>query len=102
MTSVLAPAVKEFQSHHADLRFQFFDSDNASVMERVRSGALDMGMGVFFKHLLGIRRTPLFRFSLMVIRAESRHQSAPATTTWSALKGEKCIVLLSSILCNSL
>jgi DNA-binding transcriptional LysR family regulator len=85
MTSVLAPAIKEFQSHHADLRFQLFDSDTANVMERVRSGALDMGMGVFFKHLPGIRRTPLFRFSLMVIRAESRHQSAPATTTWSAV-----------------
>jgi len=97
MTSVLAPAIKEFQSHHADLRFQLFDSDTASVMERVRSGALDMGMGVFFKHLPGIRRTPVFRFSLMVIRPESRQQPGPATTTWSALKGEKLIALPSSI-----
>src|SRR5437868_6438936 len=54
MTSVLAPAIKEFQSHHPDLRFQLFDSDTASVMEKVRSGTLDMGMGVFFKHLPGI------------------------------------------------
>lgn len=97
MTSVLAPAIKEFQSHHPDLRFQLFDSDTATVMEKVRSGTLDMGMGVFFKHLPGIRRIPLFRFSLMVIRAESRHQSAPATTPWSALKREKIIALPSSI-----
>jgi DNA-binding transcriptional LysR family regulator len=97
MTSVLAPAIRVFQSHHPDLRFQFFDSDTASVMEKVRSGALDMGMGVFFRHLPGIRRIPLFRFSLMVIRAESRQQAAPAAVPWSALKGEKIIALPSSI-----
>jgi len=97
MTSVLAPAIKEFQSRHPALRFQLHDSDTASVMEKVRSGALDMGMGVFFKHLPGVKRIPLFRFSLMVVRTESRHQSAPATAPWSVLKGEKIIALPSSI-----
>ena len=96
MASVLAPAIQEFRSHRPELRFQLFDGDSASVMQKVQSGALDAGVGVFFKHLPGVRRAPLFRFSLMVIRAESGQQSRRATA-WSALKGEKIISLPSSI-----
>ena len=97
MASVLAPAIKEFRSRRQDLRFQLFDTDTANVMLRVQSGGLDMGMGVFFKHLSGVRRVPLYRFSLMVIRSGDHHQSARVTTSWSALKGEKLISLPPSI-----
>jgi DNA-binding transcriptional LysR family regulator len=97
MASVVAPAIKEFRSHHPSLRFQLFDSDSASVMQKVQSGALDMGLGVFVKHLPGVRQVPWFRFSLVVIRAGNSEQSHRATTTWSALKGEKLISLPRSI-----
>ena len=97
MASVLVPAIKEFRSHRQDLRFQLFDSDIANVMQKVQSGALDIGMGLFFKHLQGVSRIPLYRFSLMVIRSGTSHRSARATTTWSALKGEKLISVPSSI-----
>jgi DNA-binding transcriptional LysR family regulator len=97
MASVLAPAIKEFRSLRPDLRFQLFDTDTATVMKKVQSGALDMGMGVFFKHVPGVKRIPLFRFSLMVIRSDNRHRSPRAPTTWSALKGEKLISLPPSI-----
>ena len=96
MASVLAPAIQEFRSHRPELRFQLFDSDTTSVMQKVRSGALDMGMGVFFKYLPGLRRVRLFRFSLMVIRADNGNPRG-ATTTWSALKGERLISLPPSI-----
>ena len=94
--SVLAPAIKEFQLRK-DVRFQLVDTDTASVMQRVQSGALDMGLGVFFKHLPGVRRVPLYRFSLMAIRSGDQHHSAPAKTTWSALKDERLISLPPSI-----
>jgi DNA-binding transcriptional LysR family regulator len=55
-----------------------------------------MGLGVFFKHLAGVRRTPLFRFSLALIRADKDPAFRPATTAWSALKGEQLIALLPS------
>jgi LysR family carnitine catabolism transcriptional activator len=97
MASVLAKAIEEFRSHRPELRFQLFDGDTLSVMQKVESGALDMGLGVFFKHLPGIRRIPLFRFSLMVIRADNGDQSRRATTTWSALKGEKLVSLQPSL-----
>jgi DNA-binding transcriptional LysR family regulator len=66
-------------------------------MQKVQSGALDMGLGIFFKYLSGVRRVRLFRFSFMVIRADNGNQSRGATTTWSALEGEKLISLPPSI-----
>jgi LysR family transcriptional regulator, carnitine catabolism transcriptional activator len=56
-----------------------------------------MGLGVFFKHLPGIRRLPLFRFQLMVIRADNGHTSHRAATTWSALRGENLISVPASL-----
>ena len=97
MATILAPAIREFRSRRQDLRLQLFDSDTASIMQKVQSAVLDVGMGVFFKHLPGVRRIPLFRFSLMVIRSANHHPSPRATTTWSALKGEKLISLPASI-----
>jgi LysR family transcriptional regulator, carnitine catabolism transcriptional activator len=66
-------------------------------MQMVESGELDMGLGVFFKYLAGVRRTPLFRFSLMLIRADRDPSFRPATIAWSALKGEQLISLPRSV-----
>ncbi len=53
-----------------------------------------MSLGGFFHPAPGIRRTPLFRFSLMVIRPDSDPAVRRASTTWSALKGERLIALV--------
>jgi len=95
--SILAPAIKKFRSHRPDLRFQLFDGATSTIMQQVESGTLDMGLGVFLKHLPGVRRTPLFRFSLVVIRADNDPAFRRATTTWSALKREKLISLPPSL-----
>ena len=95
--SVLPQAIKEFRSRHPDLRVQLFDGDTTTVMQKVEAGTLDVGLGIFFKHLPGIRRIPLFRFSLMVIRADDGHTSRRATIAWSALKDEKLISLQASL-----
>lgn len=95
--TILPRAIREFRPRWPDLRFQVFDGDSATTMQKVESGTLDMGLGVFFKHVPGIRRTPLFRFSLVLIRARQGRASRRATTTWSALKGEKFVSLLPSL-----
>ncbi len=95
--SVLAQAIKEFRSRRPDFRFQIFDGDTATIMPKVESGTLDMGLGFFFKHLPGVRQVPLFRFSLMVIRAKTGHASGRSSITWSALKGKKIVALQSSL-----
>ena len=66
-------------------------------MHQVEAGTLDMGLGVFLEHLHGVRRTPLFRFPLVVIRPDNDPAFRRATTTWSALKGEKLISLPASL-----
>jgi DNA-binding transcriptional LysR family regulator len=97
MASILAPAIKEFRPIRPELRFQLFDGATPIIMQKVESGELDMGLGVFFKHLAGVRRTPLFRYSLALIRADNDPSFRPATTSWSALKGEQLISLPPSL-----
>jgi LysR family transcriptional regulator, carnitine catabolism transcriptional activator len=96
-SGVLAQAIKEFRLRHADLRLHLVDVDAATIQQKVESGELDMGFGFFFKHLPGIRRIPLFRFSLMVIRPKIGNASARGSTNWSALKGERILALQPSL-----
>jgi LysR family transcriptional regulator, carnitine catabolism transcriptional activator len=96
-SGVLAQAIKEFRSRHPALRLHLVDVDAATIQQMVEAGELDMGLGFFFKHLPGIRRIPLFRFSLMVIRPKVANALARATTNWSALKGERILALQPSL-----
>jgi len=90
--NVITPAIKEFRGHHPNLRIQLFDGSQAEILQRIGAGKLDMGLGVFAP-TPGIRRTPFFRFSLMVIRPEKDPSFRPSSTTWSALKGETLVSL---------
>lgn len=91
MASILAPAIREFRLHRPEVRFQLFDGTASETMQKVESGALDMGFGVFFKYLSGVRRTPLLRFFLALIRAEKDPSFRPATSAWSAVNGAQLI-----------
>jgi DNA-binding transcriptional LysR family regulator len=91
--NILPQAIKEFRGHRPDLRIQLFEGDHPTILRRIQAGKLDMGLGVFFETATGIRRTPFFRFSLMVIRADRDPAFRPASTAWSALKGDTLIAL---------
>ena len=93
----VAQAIKAFRPRRPELRLQVFDGDSATTLQKVESGDLDMGLGFFFKHVPGIRRTPLFRFSLMAIRANSERDSSPRNVTWASLKGEKFVAMQPSL-----
>jgi len=94
---VLPSAINKFRSQRPALHVQLFDGATPTLMQQVEAGTLDMALGVFFKHSPGLRRSTLFRFGLTVIRPDSGPSSRRATTTWSALKGEKLISLASSV-----
>ena len=94
---MLAPAIREFRSIRPNFRLQVFDGDSAATMQKVEAGELDMGLGVFFKHVPGVRRVALFRFFLTVIQSSDGSQPSPATIRWSALKGTKLIALPASL-----
>ena len=91
---VLPEAIKEFRGHRPELRIRLFDGDRATIVPMVLAGKLDIGLGAFFRPTTGIRRTPLFRFSLMVIRPDNNPAfRRAATATWAALKGGTSITL---------
>src|SRR5271168_782955 len=90
--NVLPQAIKEFRGHYPALRIRLFDGIQSEILHMVESGKLDMGLGVFGP-TPGIRRTPFFRFSLMVIRADNDAAAHRASTTWSSLQGETMISL---------
>jgi LysR family carnitine catabolism transcriptional activator len=92
--NVLPQAIKEFRSHRPDLRIQLRDCEPASIVPMVETGKVDMGLRVLYKAIPGLRRTPLFRFCLMVVRADYDPAFRRASTTWSALKGEKLVSLV--------
>jgi LysR family carnitine catabolism transcriptional activator len=88
--NILPQAIKEFRAERPEVRIEVFDADPATVLQKVRAGTLDMGLGSF-KNMPGIRRTLFFRFSLMVIRPDSPTALRRTSTTWSALKEERLI-----------
>src|SRR5580704_14967467 len=90
--NVLTQAIKEFRGHRPNLRIQLFDGSQPVILHMIEEGKLDVGLGVFAP-APGIRRTPFFRFSLMLIRPDKDPAFRPASTTWSALKGETLISL---------
>jgi LysR family carnitine catabolism transcriptional activator len=92
--NVLPEAIKEFRGRRPDLRIRMFDVGGEALTRLVEEGKLDMSLGAFFKPAPGIRRTRLFRFSLMVIRPDSGAALRRTSTRWSALKGEPLISLV--------
>lgn len=89
---ILPQAIKEFRSRHPELRITVVDDDPVGTMEKVRAGALDMGVGSFAHRAVGVRHTLFFRFALMVIRPEVESAPRRASTTWSALNGETLLL----------
>jgi DNA-binding transcriptional LysR family regulator len=92
---ILPQAIKEFRTRRPELQIRLFDGDLSSVCEMVKHGELDMAFG-FFKKLPDLRRTPFFRFSLIVLRPQDDAAPRRASTTWSALKGEQLLSLPSA------
>jgi DNA-binding transcriptional LysR family regulator len=92
--NILPQAISEFRRQRPDVTIQLFDGDLPSVQRRVEAGALDMGLTV--ERSPGTQRTPFFRFSLMVIRPDIDGAPRRASTSWSALKGERLISVPST------
>lgn len=89
---ILPQAIKEFRSRRPELRINVVDDDPVGTLQKVRAGALDMGIGSFTRPAAGVRHTLFFRFALMVIRPEVESAPRRASTTWSALNGETLLL----------
>ena len=93
-SNILPSAIREFQGSHPHLRITLFDGDLATIRRHVETGKLDIAIGVFGAGP-GIRRTPFFRFSFVVIRPSFAPVARRAVIAWSALRGEPLVTLAS-------
>jgi DNA-binding transcriptional LysR family regulator len=90
--SVLPQAIQAFRAQRPAFEIHVVDRDGATIVRQIEAGTLDIGLGVFFAHLRGIRRTALFPFTFSLIRpADGRVPQRP--TTWASLKRETLISL---------
>jgi DNA-binding transcriptional LysR family regulator len=59
----------------------------------VRSGEIDLGLGMFIKPRPGLKRTSLFRFPLVVVRAREPRTNYRNTVRWADIRDETLIGL---------
>ena len=91
--NIIPPVIREFRTARPDLKIRLVDAGHVEILRLVQAGELDMGLGAFFGAAEGTTRTPLFRFSLMVIRADGPDVPRRATMTWTALRDETLVSL---------
>jgi LysR family carnitine catabolism transcriptional activator len=94
-SNILPHAIKEFHAHHPNLQIRLFDANLATIRRHVEAGQLDMAVGIFSK-APGIRRTPFFRFSCVVIRPDNEGAVRRVSNTWSTLAGQTLVTLTPS------
>jgi DNA-binding transcriptional LysR family regulator len=95
MTSahILPEAIAQFHADRPNFRIRLHDTDLPRIAEMVKSGELDLGLGMFVKPSGGLVRIPLFRFPLVVIRSADAKQGKARVRRWSSLAGETFVGL---------
>jgi LysR family transcriptional regulator, carnitine catabolism transcriptional activator len=90
--NVLPGAIREFRGQRPDVRVRLYDGDLKAILRRVEAGKLDLGIGIF-PPVPELRRTPVFQFSLVLIRAEQGAVAARPALPWAQLDGQALISL---------
>jgi DNA-binding transcriptional LysR family regulator len=90
--NVFPPAIRTFREHRPDLRVRLFDGLPGEIEERVLSGKLDLGLGLF-KNAPGLRRAPFFSFALMVVSPDQGFAINNIPMRWSSLDRRRLISL---------
>jgi LysR family carnitine catabolism transcriptional activator len=94
-SNILPSAMREFHGTHPHLRITLFDGDLATIRRHVETGKLDIAIGIFGTGP-GIRRTPFFRFSFVVIRPSLEDVVQREVVSWSALRDQPLVALAAS------
>ena len=89
---VLPSAIKEFCDRHPGLQIHLFDGNLSALARRVEANKLDFALGIFDR-VLGMRRVPFFRFSLMLTRPDDGRPIRSQSVSWADLEGETLISL---------
>src|SRR5256885_3975646 len=76
-SKLLPSVISAYAARSPDMKIVLHDGDRSRVVAMAQSGEIDVGLGCFLQPVSGVRRTPLFRFSLMVIEPAARPASGP-------------------------
>lgn len=83
-SSILPQACRAFALTHPGVQVQVHDLDRSHVHAAVQDGALDAGFGVFLDAASGIRRTPLLKTELVLVR--NAQQGGKSAVRWSEVQ----------------
>jgi DNA-binding transcriptional LysR family regulator len=89
---VLPSAIREFRDRNPGLHIHLFDGNIGTLSRLVETNKLDFAVGVFDR-ILGIRRVPFFRFSLVLARPDDGRPSRSQAGSWADLGRETLISL---------
>lgn len=89
---VLPSAMREFRDRHPGLEIHLFDGNLGALAKGIAANKLDFALGIFDR-ILGMRRVPFFRFSLMLARPDDGRPVRSQTSSWADLGGETLISL---------
>jgi DNA-binding transcriptional LysR family regulator len=89
---VLPSAIREFRDKYPGLEIYLFDGNLSALAKRVEANKLDFALGIFDR-ILGMRRVPFFRFSLMLARPDDGRPARSQSGSWADLGGETLISL---------
>lgn len=90
---VLPQAIADFQRRHPGIAVQVADINTEQIVESVRSGRADCGLGTFSPGEEGIERVVLMRDNLMLFCGEQNPFKTKKTVAWSELAGKPLITL---------
>jgi DNA-binding transcriptional LysR family regulator len=89
---VLPSAIREFRDRYPGLQIHLFDGNLSALAKRVEANKLDFALGIFDR-ILGMRRVPFLRFSLMLARPDDGRPVRSQSGSWADLGGETLISL---------
>src|SRR5260370_4564113 len=93
-SKLLPSVISDYAAHSPGMKIVLHDGDRSRVVAMALSGEIDVGLGCFLQPVIGVRRTPLFRFSLIVIEPAARPPSAPPR--WLCWPGIVCLLLIGA------
>ena len=87
-SKLLAAAIGEYAKRDPELRISLHDGERTKLSAMVAAGTLDVCIGCFLQPVPGVRRTPVYRFSLMLVEPAERAGDAARPMRWSEI-GER-------------
>jgi DNA-binding transcriptional LysR family regulator len=90
---LLAAAIGEYAKRDPELRVSLHDGERAKLIAMVAAGTLDVCVGCFLQPVSGVRRTPIYRFSLMLVEPAASAGEPSRPMRWSEV-GERPLLSL--------